>query len=169
MEVDDRGLNDGALGALLPSLETYYDLNYAIVSLIFLSTACGFILASFLAFQLHSILGRCKSLVIGTSLQASCYVVLSTHPPYPGVVFGFFLAGSGMGFMLAHCNTYMVLILWNCVETGNATKFNQSNGIYVLLLWHWCYFSPLNCDSASHKRVLVVDILFYHACPVSSM
>ena len=105
-----RGLNDGAPGVLLPSLERYYNLNYAVVSLIFLSNACGFIVASFLSNRLHILLGRCKSLVIGSSLQASCYVILSTHPPYAAVVFGFFLAGAGMGFLLAHCNSYMVYL-----------------------------------------------------------
>lgn len=146
------------------------------MSLIFLSTACGFILASFLAFQLHTILGRCKSLVIGTCLQASCYIVLSTHPPYPGVVFGFFLAGSGMGFMLAHCNAYMVNPLPLLLppmkrhsDPGHTTKFNQSNGIYVFLLRHRSDFGAYYSNSNSLKRISVVDILLYHTRPVNSM
>jgi fucose permease len=105
---DCRGLNDGAPGALLPSLEAYYDLNYAVVSFIFLANACGFIFSSFMSNRLHVAVGRCKSLIVGTSLQASCYVILSTHPPYPVVIVGFFLAGTGMGFILAHANSYMV-------------------------------------------------------------
>ena len=103
-----RGLNDGAPGVLLPSLEEYYGLNYAVVSLIFLSNALGFIVSSFLSNRLHVGVGRCKSLIIGTALQASCYVILSTHPPYGAVIVAFFLAGAGMGFILAHANSYMV-------------------------------------------------------------
>jgi fucose permease len=108
---DCRGLNDGAPGALLPSLEKYYDLNYAVVSLIFLSNACGFLAASFLSNKLHVAVGRCKSLVIGTVLQILCYVILSTRPPYGAVVAGFCLLGAGMGFILAHANSYMVSLL----------------------------------------------------------
>ena len=104
----NRGLNDGAPGALLPSLEAYYDLNYAVISFIFLANAAGFIASSFLSNKLHVMVGRCKSLIIGTALQASCYVILSTHPPYGAVVVGFFLAGAGMGVILAHANSYMV-------------------------------------------------------------
>jgi len=92
----------------LPFLEAYYDLNYAVISFIFLSNAAGFIVSSFLSNKLHVMAGRCKSLIIGTALQASCYIILSTHPPYAAVVMGFFLAGAGMGFILAHANSYMV-------------------------------------------------------------
>ena len=108
---DCRGLNDGAPGALLPSLEKYYNLNYAVVSLIFLANACGFLASSFLSNKLHVALGRCKSLVIGTMFQTLCYVILSTHPPYGAVVTGFCIAGAGMGFILAHANSYIVSTL----------------------------------------------------------
>jgi fucose permease len=115
-------LNDGAPGVLLPSLEKYYGLNYAVVSLIFLSNACGFLAASFLSNKLHVVVGRCKSLVIGTALQTLCYVILSTHPPYGAVIFGFFVAGAGMGFILAHANSYMVRLSQFNLMQGNATK-----------------------------------------------
>jgi fucose permease len=119
---DSRGLNDGAPGALLPSLEKYYNLNYAVVSLIFLSNACGFLAASFLSNKLHVAVGRCKSLVIGTALQTLCYVILSTHPPYGAVIFGFLVAGAGMGFILAHANSYMVRLSMCNLTQGNASK-----------------------------------------------
>ena len=105
------GLNDGAPGALLPYLERYYHVNYAIVSLIFLSNACGFIFSSFLSNRLHIMVGRCKSLIIGSGLQVVSYLIYSTHPSYGIIIVGFFLAGAGMGFLLAHCNSYMVHIL----------------------------------------------------------
>lgn len=108
MAANGRGMNDGAPGALLPSLEAYYSINYAIVSLIFLSNACGFICASFLSNKVHIMLGRCKSLVVGNFLMVLCYVILSAHPPFGAVIVAFFLVGMGMGFMLAHCNSYMV-------------------------------------------------------------
>src|ERR1700738_979206 len=100
------GLNDGAPGALLPSLERYYSLNYAVVSLIFLSIAFGFIFAALLSNRLHILLGRCKSMIIGAALQGSSYVIFCTHPPYGAVVAGFWLAGFGISFQLAHWNSY---------------------------------------------------------------
>jgi len=69
------GLNDGAPGALLPSLERDYSLNYAVVSLIFLSIAIGFIAAAFLSNRLHILLGRCKSMVLGAIFQGLSYVI----------------------------------------------------------------------------------------------
>ena len=129
-------MNDGAPGALLPSLEISYSLNYAVVSLIFLSNAVGFIFSSFLSNKLHILVGRCKSLIIGTILQALCYVILSTRPPYEVVVLAFFLAGAGMGFILAHSNSYMVWSSIYQLTEGNSSECSQSVGIYAFMLRH---------------------------------
>ncbi|RDL41656.1 uncharacterized protein BP5553_01635 [Venustampulla echinocandica] len=40
------GMNDGSYGALIPHLETYYNLDYTVVSLVFLSPFAGYTLAS---------------------------------------------------------------------------------------------------------------------------
>jgi Na+/melibiose symporter-like transporter len=73
-----------------------------------MAKAIGFIVASFASNKLHVHLGRCKSLVIGSTAQGLSYVLLSLALPDPVVVVAFFFAGAGMGFQLAHMNTYMV-------------------------------------------------------------
>jgi MFS family permease len=101
-------LNDGGLGTLLPSIEAFYSVDYAVVSLVFMAKAVGFIVASIMSNKLHIYLGRCKSLVIGSCAQGLSYVMLALAPPYPVVIIAFCFAGAGIGFQLAHMNTYMV-------------------------------------------------------------
>jgi MFS family permease len=102
--------------------------------LIFLSNALGFIVSSFLSNKLHIVLGQCKSLILGAALQMLCYVILSTHPPFALVVIGFFFAGAGMGFLLAHCNSYMVSLI--AIRLMKATR---PKAVRVLGYMHSCY------------------------------
>ncbi|KAL8930908.1 MAG: hypothetical protein Q9208_000009 [Pyrenodesmia sp. 3 TL-2023] len=59
-----NGLNDSAPGALIPYMEKTYSIGYAIVSLIFISNAIGFISAAPLIPPLLSRFGRAKTLII---------------------------------------------------------------------------------------------------------
>lgn len=59
-----NGANDSAPGALLPYMEEYYKIGYAIVSLIFISNAIGFIAAAFFVYTLDRRLGRARVLML---------------------------------------------------------------------------------------------------------
>ncbi|KAF9889813.1 hypothetical protein FE257_006903 [Aspergillus nanangensis] len=109
-----NGMNDSAPGALLPSLEQDYHINYATVSLIFIANAVGFILAAPLTHTLSTKLGRRNSYILSLGLIALSYVVIACHPPFPAVVVAFCGLGFGMAMNLALNSVF-------CANLGNAT------------------------------------------------
>ncbi|KAL4890214.1 major facilitator superfamily domain-containing protein [Aspergillus ambiguus] len=101
-----NGLNDSAPGALIPYIEEDYSIGYAIVSLIFVTNALGFILAAPWTHALEAKLGRSKAYALSMCLLASGYVIIICKPPFPAVVASFFLLGFGMALNLALNNVF---------------------------------------------------------------
>ncbi|KAL9118197.1 MAG: hypothetical protein Q9187_005260 [Circinaria calcarea] len=108
------GLNDSAPGALLPYLEKDYSIGYAVVSLIFVSNAVGFITAAPFTQLLLARIGRAKLLALAQALMVVGYTVVVCRPPFPAVVISFFLLGIGMAFTLALNNVF-------CANLVNST------------------------------------------------
>lgn len=84
----NRLLRWTATGALIPYMETHYNINYAIVSLIFVGQALGFIIAAFFNNAILRLLGRAKMLMLAEAVLVGTYVLLVCTPPYPAVVVG---------------------------------------------------------------------------------
>ncbi|KAF1919531.1 major facilitator superfamily domain-containing protein [Ampelomyces quisqualis] len=101
-----NGMNDSVVGALIPYMETYYSISYSIMSLVFIGTAIGFVIAAFFTDAILGKLGRAKTLVLGDVIQLCAYIVLVCTPPYPLVVVAFFLLGYGAAVNLALNNVY---------------------------------------------------------------
>ena len=118
------GMNDACYGALLPSLEAYYGLNYTIVSLVFLAPFAGYTAAAIMSNPLHLRLGRRGVAILGTAPRLISYVVLATHPPYPVVVAILVLTGLGNGLLDAGWNAWV----------GNLAQANE-----LLGFMHGCY------------------------------
>lgn len=109
-----NGLNDSAPGALIPSIEKHYSIGYAIVSLIFVANAVGWISAAPITHALLGRIGRAKMLALAQSLMLAGYIILVCTPPFPIVTLAFFLLGLGMAFNLALNNTF-------CANLADAT------------------------------------------------
>lgn len=92
------GMNDASYGPLIPYLESYYDLSYTVVSLVFLSPFAGYNLAALLNNYIHLKFGQRGIAFLGPSLHIIAYVINCLHPPYPVLVISFILAGLGNGF-----------------------------------------------------------------------
>ncbi|KAK4693233.1 hypothetical protein P7C71_g4126, partial [Lecanoromycetidae sp. Uapishka_2] len=101
-----NGLNDAAPGALIPYMESDYKIGYAIVSLIFVGNAIGFIGAAPIQQAIQARLGRAKTLVVAQSLIAAAYIMLVCTPPFPVVVLAFLLLGLGIATNLAPNNVF---------------------------------------------------------------
>ena len=108
------GLNDAAPGALIPYMEKDYSIGYAIVSLIFVSNAVGFISAAPIAQALQGRLGRAKTLVLSHLIILAAYIMLVCKPPFPVVVVAFFFLGLGIASNLAPNNVF-------CANLSNST------------------------------------------------
>lgn len=101
-----NGLNDAAPGALIPYMEKDYGIGYAIVSLIFVTNAIGFISAAPIAQALQARLGRAKTLVLAQVVITLGYIMLVCKPPFPVVVVAFFFLGIGMASNLCPNNVW---------------------------------------------------------------
>lgn len=111
------GMNDASYGALLPSLQPYYHINYTIVSLVFLAPFAGYTAAAFCLNPLHERFGRRGIAIFGPLFRLISYVVLAIHPPYPAVVAILVMTGFGNGLVEG----------WNA-WVGNLAKANELLG-----------------------------------------
>ncbi|KAK7888388.1 hypothetical protein LTR67_008734 [Exophiala xenobiotica] len=113
------GLNDGAVG-----LESYYSLNYTIISLIFLTPFAGYSLAAFTNASIHSRLGQRGIAIMAPICHIITYAILAAHPPFPVLVVANALSGFGNGLNDA-CF---------CAWVGAMDKANAVQGVM-----HSCY------------------------------
>uniref|UniRef100_A0A0B7KQH1 Major facilitator superfamily (MFS) profile domain-containing protein n=1 Tax=Bionectria ochroleuca TaxID=29856 RepID=A0A0B7KQH1_BIOOC len=118
------GMNDAAIGALIPYLEQYYNLTYTIVSLVFLTPFAGYALAAFTNARIHVALGQRGVAIMAPLCHIVTYVALCLHPPYPVLVVINIISGFGNGLTDA-CF---------CAWVGAMDKANTIQGFM-----HSCY------------------------------
>lgn len=109
------GMNDAAIGALIPYLETSYHLNYAVVALVFLSPLAGYALSALLNNMVHLRFGQRGVALICPVCHLIAYTVAALHPPFPVLVVFYILAGFGNGLEDAAWNAW-VGVMANCNE-----------------------------------------------------
>ncbi|KAI0473529.1 major facilitator superfamily domain-containing protein [Xylariaceae sp. FL0804] len=100
------GLTDSAPGALIPYMEKYYGIGYAVVSLIFIGNALGFILAAPLVDRVRARLGRARALGLAELCKLAGFLPLLCAAPFPAVVVGYFAIGFGFAISLAIGNVF---------------------------------------------------------------
>jgi fucose permease len=123
------GMNDSALGALIPLMETHYNINYATVSLIFVSTAIGFLMATPFTDYLRSKLGYAKVYVLSEVTMAAMYGVYISTPPFPAVVVAAGIVGWAMASNLALTNVYCANLDHSTVVLGAAQGVYSIGGV----------------------------------------
>ncbi|PSR77381.1 major facilitator superfamily domain-containing protein [Coniella lustricola] len=101
-----NGMSDAAAGPLLPYMEKYYTIGYAVVSLIFVGQAIGFIAGAGLIDPLRDRLGRGRALLLSQLCMAAGYALIASAAPFPAIVVAFFLLGLGISINLALGNIF---------------------------------------------------------------
>lgn len=101
------GANDGALGVLLPSLQTYYDVDRATVGLPLLSGAVGYLLAAFSNGLLAQKLGTQQLLLLGATSFFIGQGMFSLKLPFTLILFTPLFLGLGASMMEASLNAYI--------------------------------------------------------------
>ncbi|TLD08075.1 hypothetical protein PspLS_10572 [Pyricularia sp. CBS 133598] len=98
-----NGLNDSAPGALIPTIEERFGIGYAVVSLIFVANALGFIAGAFCIDSIRARLGTARGLVLAETLRVIGYVAITCSPstPFPIIVCAFFPIGLSMAINLS--------------------------------------------------------------------
>jgi fucose permease len=119
-----NGINDAVNGALIPSMEEHYSIGYAVVSLIFVANAAGFLLAAPTSNAIASALGRAKCLMLAEISMLAGYVMIVCTPPFPAVVVAYLFLGFGCALNLALNNVF-------CANLANSTVvLGAAHGAY---------------------------------------
>lgn len=87
-------------------LYSHYNIGYAVVSLIFIGNALGFIMAAPFIDTIRARLGRAKTLALSQILMACGYIPMVCTAPFPVVVICFFFIGFGYAVSLAIGNVF---------------------------------------------------------------
>ncbi|EIW78183.1 MFS general substrate transporter [Coniophora puteana RWD-64-598 SS2] len=102
-----QGWNDASNGPLLPRIQQVYNLDYAVVSLLFVFSFIGFISGAISNVVLTEKVGFGKLVVLGSALQATGYAIEAAAPPFPVFVLGYYVAGFGMALQNAQAVSYV--------------------------------------------------------------
>ncbi|UNI16563.1 hypothetical protein JDV02_002989 [Purpureocillium takamizusanense] len=145
------GMNDAAVGALIPYLEEYYDLSYTVVSLIFLTPFVGYSTAASTNARIHVALGRRGVAVMAPLCHILTYAILAAHPPYPVLVVANAISGFGNGLTDA-CF---------CAWVGAMDKANAIQGFLHASYSLGALFAPLIATSMVVKAELPWYTFYY--------
>ncbi|KAI2623654.1 MFS general substrate transporter [Xylaria nigripes] len=118
------GLTDSASGALIPYMDKYYNIGYAMVSLIFIGNALGFITAAPFVDAIRIRLGRARTLSLAAICIGLGYTPILLKAPFAVIVMGYFFIGFGYALTLA---------------IGNVFTANLQNGTVLLGGMHGSY------------------------------
>ena len=113
-----NGMNDSAPGPLIPYIEQWYGIGYAVVSTIWISNAVGFILAAFVSDLMRAKLGRAKCLMLSESICIVAYAIIASPVPFPVVVVAFMLIGFGQAVTIALNNVFLANLANSTVVLG---------------------------------------------------
>lgn len=148
-----NGLNDAAPGALIPYIESWYDIGYAVVSLIWVANAVGFILAAFCTDFINGKLGRARSLMLSEMSAIVAYIILACPVPFPLIVFAYVPLGFGQALNIALNNVFCSNLVNSTVVLGVAHGSYGIGGTIGPILatalvsngvnWHRFYPIPL--------------------------
>ncbi|KAJ9617168.1 hypothetical protein H2200_000889 [Cladophialophora chaetospira] len=164
------GMNDGAVGALIPYLETYYELSYTTVSLIFLTPFAGYSLAAFTNASIHSRLGQRGIAILAPLCHIVTYAILSAHPPFPVLVISNTISGFGNGLTDACFCAWIGVMdkanavqgcLHSCYSLGAlfAPLIATSMIVHAKLPWYTFYYFMAG---ASALEFLGLTVVFWH-------
>ncbi len=111
------GINDGAIGVLLPSLQRHYSVDKATVGLVFIAGTAGYLVSAFTSGLLAQKLGTRLFLALGAAtflLGAAAYALMLPFPLLLSMVlvFGFGLAiiDTGLNSHVAHLPKNLALL-----------------------------------------------------------
>ncbi|KAG1452945.1 hypothetical protein G6F56_007690 [Rhizopus delemar] len=135
------GLNDGALGSIIPRVKQYYDIPNETVSLLFLCSACGFFIsASLNGYIVHKI-GQLNTIYLSAILQGISFSILMMGFPFPVMGLSMGLTGFGSGLSDAAINVFaaslpMATLLLNIIHALYGVGAMLSPLVATFLLEH---------------------------------
>ncbi|OXG26170.1 hypothetical protein C367_02932 [Cryptococcus neoformans Ze90-1] len=99
------GWNDASQGPLLPSLQLYYNIDYLVISVIWIMNFVGFMIAGLTNVFITDRFGFGIAAPFGASLQAVAYALICWGCPYPLFLIAYIFNGFGLGLQDAQVNS----------------------------------------------------------------
>ncbi|KAF4984113.1 hypothetical protein FDECE_17152 [Fusarium decemcellulare] len=118
------GFNAASIGALLPYIQSCYQIDYAVVSLIFVGQAIGFLFAAIFFDDLRQRLSQARISGLANIVLICGYCVIIARAPFAFIPISFGLVGFGTAINLALSNLF---------------DYSLPNGRPVSKLAHVCY------------------------------
>ncbi|KAI0353089.1 MFS general substrate transporter [Trametes cingulata] len=113
------GWNGGSTGALLPYIEANYKINYARVSVLFVATFLGYVVAAAGAGTLSRRVGYGHAMLISLLVELAGNIINSSQQVNFGLMcFGFFVVGMAFATQLSLCNVYFATLNKPLMWTG---------------------------------------------------
>ncbi|KAK4941769.1 hypothetical protein LTR10_018373 [Elasticomyces elasticus] len=159
------GANDAAYGALIPYLEEWYNVNYTIISLVFLSPIVGYTFSALLNNHIHVVYGQRGVAWIMSVSHLLGYTAICVHPPYPVLVVVYIVVGFGNGLGDSAWNAWIgdmananeVLgFLHGFYGLGGALSPLIATTVVTKRHWHWYEFYYLMVGAAAIEVVVLV-------------
>lgn len=132
-------------------LEKYYDLTDTVISLIFLTPFCGYIVAALLNNKIHVTLGQRGVALLAPGCHLVAFIANCLHPPYPVLVVAFIFAGFANGLEEAAWNAWL----------GNMANSNELLGILHGFYGVGAILSPLAVTAIITKADLPWYYFYY--------
>lgn len=129
-----NGMSDSAPGALIPYVEDYYNIGYAIVSLIWITNACGFILSAFFNDPICARIGRARTLMLSEACMIAAYVAISCTPPFGVMVAAYLVMGFGNAMNLALNNVFCANLADSTIVLGLTSGCYGIGGIIAPII-----------------------------------
>ena len=101
------GMNDGAVGVLIPSIRSHYGVSNATIGLLFLFASLGYLIAAFNSGLLVEKLGNRLFLLLGIGAFLFATLMISLMPPFTVLLFMLLPLGFGGAILDAGLNSYI--------------------------------------------------------------
>ena len=118
------GINDGAVGVLLPGMQTTYHTGKGTISLLFLAGTCGYFIASFNNGLLLEKLGNRRFLLLATLIIGLGFALFSSRPPFFLLLLAIIPIGFGGAMLDAGLNSYIARL------PDNTARLNYLHAFY---------------------------------------
>ncbi|WVQ81603.1 hypothetical protein IAT38_003727 [Cryptococcus sp. DSM 104549] len=118
------GWNDASQGPLLPSLQTYYSVNFLVISILWVTNFIGFLIAGLSNVWISDHFGFGIAAPFGATVQAIAYSLMCWGGPFPLFLIAFILNGFGVGLQDAQVNSLTSRL------PGAATKMFLMHAFY---------------------------------------
>ncbi|CAE6464179.1 unnamed protein product [Rhizoctonia solani] len=119
------GWNDGTLGPLIPIIQEHFHIGFMVVSMLFVSACCGYVLGATAVIYFTDRYGFGRVLIGGSLFQIVAYSILSTTPPFPAMCVALTINGIGMSFQNAQTSSLVISL-----KNNPGTKMGAMHAAY---------------------------------------